>query len=115
MYGRWRWSSIRRPGPASIPELAARLLGLSPMESRVAVAVATGQTVAGIAAALNCGESTVKTHLKRVYRKLGVRKQTELVRRILALEGVEAGPSRETEAPLGRSSEPVDTRRANVP
>ena len=74
--------------PRVDPGLAARLLGLSPMESRVAVAVASGQTVAGVADALDCGESTVKTYLKRVYRKLGVRKQTELVRRILALEGL---------------------------
>ena len=74
--------------PRVDPGLAARLLGLSPMESRVAVAVAAGQTVAGIADALDCAESTVKTHLKRVYRKLGVCKQTELVRRILALEGL---------------------------
>ena len=47
----------------------------------MAVALATGQTVAGIADALGCAESTVKTHLKRVYRKLGIHKQTELVRR----------------------------------
>ncbi len=70
------------------PDLAARLLGLTPMESRVAVAVAAGQTVAGVADALDCAESTVKTHLKRVYRKLGIRKQTELVQRVLSLEAL---------------------------
>lgn len=74
------------------PDLAAELLGLTPMEGRVAVAVAGGQTVAGTADALNTAESTVKTHLKRVYRKLGVRKQSGLVRRIMALEGVRAPP-----------------------
>ena len=72
--------------PRVDPDLAAAVLGLTPTESRVAVALATGQTVAGIAAALGCAESTVKTHLKRVYRKLGIRKQTELVRRVLSLE-----------------------------
>ncbi|MXY31321.1 MAG: hypothetical protein F4Y48_08995, partial [Gammaproteobacteria bacterium] len=35
---------------------------------------------------LGCAESTVKTHLKRVYRKLGIRKQAELVRRVMSLE-----------------------------
>ena len=74
--------------PRVDPETVARILGLSRMESRVAVAVAAGQTVAGIADALDCGESTVKTHVKRVYRKLGVRKQTALARRVLALEGL---------------------------
>ena len=72
--------------PRVDPDLAAAVLGLTPTESRVAVALATGQTVAGIADALGCAESTVKTHLKRVYRKLGIRKQTELVRRVLSLE-----------------------------
>ena len=72
--------------PRVDPDLVVRLLGLGPMESRVAVAVAAGGTVAGVADALDCAESTVKTHLKRVYRKLGIHKQTELVQRILSLE-----------------------------
>ena len=74
--------------PRVDPELAARLLGLSPAESRVAVAVAAGQTAAGTADALGCAESTVKTYLKRVYRKLGIRRQAGLVRRILSLEAL---------------------------
>ncbi|MDE2982808.1 MAG: helix-turn-helix transcriptional regulator [Gemmatimonadota bacterium] len=68
------------------PELAAAALGLTPVESRVAVAMASGQTVAGTALALGCAESTVKTHIKRVYRKLGIHKQTELVQRVLSLD-----------------------------
>ena len=74
--------------PRVDPDLAAAVLGLSPTESRVAVAVATGQTVAGIALAQGCAESTVKTHLKRVYRKQGIHRQSELVRRVLSLEGL---------------------------
>ena len=74
--------------PRVDPELAAVVLGLTPAESRVAVALATGQTVAGIADAQGCAESTVRTHVKRVYRKQGIRRQTELVRRLLSLEGL---------------------------
>ena len=74
--------------PRIDPELAARLLGLGPQESRVAVAVAAGETVAGVADALDCAESTVMTHLKRIYRKLGIRKQTELAQRVLSLESL---------------------------
>ena len=74
--------------PRVDPDLAAAVLGLTPAESRVAVALATGQTVAGIAHARDCAEGTVRTHLKRVYRKQGIRKQTELVRRVLSLEGL---------------------------
>ena len=72
--------------PRVDPGLVARLFGLTPMESRVAVAVAAGRTVPGIAVSLGCAESTVKTHLKRVYRKLGIRKQTELALRVMSLE-----------------------------
>ena len=74
--------------PRVDPDLVAAALGLTPAESRVTVALATGQTVVGIADAMGCAESTVRMHLKRVYRKAGIRKQTELVRRILSLEGV---------------------------
>ena len=74
--------------PRVDPDLVARVLGLTPAESLVAVALATGQTVAGIAHAEGCAESTVRSHVKRVYRKLGISKQTELVRRILSLEGL---------------------------
>ncbi len=72
--------------PRVDPGLVAKLFGLTPMESRVAVAVTAGQTVPGIAVSLGCAESTVKTHLKRAYRKLGIGKQTELVRTVMSLE-----------------------------
>ena len=72
--------------PRVDPDLAAAALGLTPAESRVAVAIASGDTVARIALTLGCAESTVKTHVKRVYRKLGIHKQTELVQRVLSLE-----------------------------
>ena len=74
--------------PRVAPDLAAAVLGLTPTESRVAVALASGQTVAGTADALGCAESTVKTHLKRVYRKLGICKQTQLVRMVVSLEAL---------------------------
>ena len=67
------------------PAVAASVLGLTPAESRVALGVASAQTVAGTAHALGCAENTVKTHLNRVYRKLGLRKQIELVRWVMSL------------------------------
>ncbi len=74
--------------PRIDPAFAATVLGLSPAESRVAVDLAAGRTVAGIALELGCAESTVRTHVRRAYRKLGVRKQTELVRRIMSLQAL---------------------------
>ena len=74
--------------PRIDPAFAAAVLGLSPAESRVAVDLAAGQTIAGIAVELGCGESTVRTHVRRIYRKLAVHKQTDLVRRIMSLEAL---------------------------
>lgn len=74
--------------PRLDPDLVAAVLGLTTAESHVAVALATGQTVAGIANARGCGESTVKTHIKRVYGKLGIHSRTELMRRVLALQAL---------------------------
>ena len=74
--------------PRIDPAFAAAALGLSPAESRVAVDLAAGQTIAGIAVELGCGESTVRTHVRRIYRKLAVHKQTDLVRRIMSLEAL---------------------------
>ncbi len=74
--------------PRVDPVLAAEVLGLTPMESRVAVAILAGQTAAGTANTLGCAKSTVKTHLKRVYGKLGITKQTELARRLLVLDSL---------------------------
>ncbi|MDE2806737.1 MAG: LuxR C-terminal-related transcriptional regulator [Gemmatimonadota bacterium] len=76
--------SRARIDPASV----ATVLDLTPTETRVAIALAAGQPVTDIARALGRAESTVRTHLKRIYRKLGISKQTELAGRILALEGL---------------------------
>ena len=74
--------------PRIDPDRAAQLLGLTPTESRVAVGLTTGQSAAGVAVMLGCAESTVKTHLKRVYRKLGIKKQAELTQRVLSLQAL---------------------------
>ena len=74
--------------PRVDPDVAAEVLGLTRTEGRVAVALAAGRTIADIAAMRGCTESTVRMHLKRVYRKQGIHKQTELVRRVLSLDGL---------------------------
>ncbi|MCY4572360.1 MAG: LuxR C-terminal-related transcriptional regulator [Gemmatimonadetes bacterium] len=72
--------------PRIDPDLVTRSLGLTPTESRVAVAIAGGHTVAGAAQVLGCAEGTARAHLRQVYHKLGIGKQTELVQRLLSLE-----------------------------
>ncbi len=61
------------------PADSARLDDLTPREHEVLVMLASGATNAEIAAALYLGETTVKTHVSRVFTKLGVRDRTQAV------------------------------------
>ena len=74
--------------PRADAQMVEAVLGLTPAESRVVAARTAGQSVAEIAEDLGCAESTVRTHLKRVHRKLGIRNQTELVHRVMSLEAL---------------------------
>lgn len=67
-------------GRALSAEAFMSLFGLSRAESRVAVAAAAGATARDIAARLGVGRETVRTQLKAVYAKIGVRRQADLVR-----------------------------------
>ncbi|MFN3585426.1 LuxR C-terminal-related transcriptional regulator [Phenylobacterium sp.] len=51
---------------------------LSPQETRIALHLIDGGSVATCAEALQVAESTVRTHLKSVFAKTGVRRQAEL-------------------------------------
>ena len=62
----------------------AEVLGLTPAESRVAVLLAKGKTVRDIAVASDRRESTIRTHVKQVHRKLGVSRRADLVRLVLS-------------------------------
>ena len=74
------------------PVHVARALDLTRMESELAVALATGQTVKDIARLIERTEETVRWHLKQLYRKQGISRQVDLVRRVLSLEGFGAEP-----------------------
>lgn len=58
---------------------------LSSRELRVLAEVEKGSTVAGIAAALFISPNTVKTHLRRLYRKLGVTTRSDAIRKAKSL------------------------------
>ena len=55
--------------------------GLTPAETRVAALVAAGRKNKEVAAELYTTVATVEAHLTRIYRKLGLRSRSELVRR----------------------------------
>ena len=73
------------------PDVAAASLGLTRMEGRVAVLLAGGMNVREIAAATRRGESTIRSHVKHIFAKQGLRRQADLVRLVRSLAG-----SRET-------------------
>ena len=81
---------IVEPGhpPRLNPTLVAAVLGLTPAESQVAVALAQGQSVREIAAATGRKASSVYWHLRRIYTKHHIAGQVELVRLVLSLADV---------------------------
>jgi DNA-binding CsgD family transcriptional regulator len=64
----------------SPPEVIAKTYLLTPMELRVLLAIVEIGGVPQVAETLGIGESTVKTHLKRIYEKTGSRRQADLVK-----------------------------------
>ena len=69
------------------PAVAAAALGLTGMESRVAVLLAEGMNVREVAAATGRGESTIRSHVKHMFAKHGLSRQADLVRLVLSLAG----------------------------
>lgn len=68
------------------PDLVASALGLTPMESQVAVMLAAGYTVRDIAAATGRKKGSVHWHLQQIFRKQDIGRQAELVRRVLSIQ-----------------------------
>lgn len=64
----------------SAPEVIAKTFKLTPTELRVLLAVSEFGGVAEIADDFGISETTVKFHLKSLFDKTGVRRQTELVK-----------------------------------
>ena len=72
--------------------LVAAVLGLTPAESEVAVLLAEGRTLSEIASASGRGMTTIRWHLKHIFNKLGVARQADVVRMILAVSDITKSP-----------------------
>jgi DNA-binding CsgD family transcriptional regulator len=64
---------------------AAAVFGLAPAQYRVALAVSEGRSLADFAAAEGVSLNTAKTHMRRVFEKVGVSSQSALVAVLLSL------------------------------
>ena len=69
------------------PAVAAATLNLTGMESQVAVRLAQGMSVREIAAATGRKESTIRSHVKRMFTKHRISRQADLVRLVRSLAG----------------------------
>ncbi len=67
------------------PDLVARTLGLTPMESRVAVWLAEGKSVRDMAEATGRTQGSIYWHLKQIYQKQPISRQADLVRLVLSI------------------------------
>lgn len=78
------WAGRRltpRPAPAGFERnhAAIRSLGLTPRECEILALLATGQSLKEMARALAISPNTVKTHVARVYGKLGVQRRIQAI------------------------------------
>jgi DNA-binding CsgD family transcriptional regulator len=64
--------------------VAARSYGLTPSETRLALALLEGQSLRAAAAATAISYQTARSQLKQIFAKTGTRRQAELVRALLA-------------------------------
>lgn len=63
-----------------LPDLVAAAFGLTGAESVVAALLAEGYTIRGIAEKTGRGQTTVRWHVRHIFRKLGVSRQADVVR-----------------------------------
>ncbi len=77
------WLIDDRPSQSQLPTPAEELL--SPRQRAVARAAARGKSIARIAIELQLRPETVRTHLREVYRRLGVSQRAALARLVLGI------------------------------
>lgn len=70
---------LQRRDSTHIAETLTESFGLTPQEARIAVMVGFGANLTNIAADLDITRETARTHLKRIFQKMGLRRQADLI------------------------------------
>lgn len=78
---------VSDPDDAPLPgcEALHQLFALTDAEAKVATALSGGHSIESAAASLHMQPATVRTHLKSVFRKIGVNRQQDLARLLTSL------------------------------
>ena len=76
--------AVSAPGPATVRTLSD-LFGLSTAEARIAIWIAQGFSIEDVAAQFLIRPGTVRNHLKAIFQKMGVSRQTQLSALMLRL------------------------------
>jgi DNA-binding CsgD family transcriptional regulator len=76
------WAERARTELARTQKRWSRGAKLTDTDARIAELVAAGMTNRDVAATLFISPKTVEAHLGHIYRKLGIRRRTELARHI---------------------------------
>ncbi|MGB0135298.1 response regulator transcription factor [Dokdonella sp.] len=76
-----RLARTRRPATFDGNPKARDALGISPRELTVLQEIAAGRSNKEIAANLNVSPNTVKTHVARLFEKLGAKRRTDAINR----------------------------------
>ena len=75
----------------SVIETAADIYGLTTMQKRVAEEIARGKNLASIADTLEVSANTVRTHIKRMFERVGVNNQKALLNKLLSAQAPSIG------------------------
>ena len=80
---------VHRAAPTSTiaPDLVGRTFGLTPAERRVLAHITEAGSVAETAERLRISQTTVKTHLSRIFDKTGTARQADLVKLLAGFSG----------------------------
>jgi len=77
---------LAAPVPACFSSAAGTVVTVSGKERAVIAALVDHQTRTAVAQSLHISENTVKTHLRRIYRKLGVNSRSAVIERAIELD-----------------------------